>query len=99
MNDSLSARILPFPLVPWVLVLFVECNSSFRALVSFKCLAFPDLGLILRFETCSCLSLVAAGPHARGFPGSSVRKETACKAGDLGSIPGAGRYSGEGNGN
>ena len=98
MNDSLSARILPFPLVPWVLVLFVECNSSFRALVSFKCLAFPDLGLILRFETCSCLSLVAAGPHARGFPGSSVRKETACKAGDLGSIPGSGRSPGERSG-
>ena len=34
-----------------------------------------------------------------GFPYSSVGKESSCKAGDLGSIPGAGRYSGEGNGN
>ena len=33
-----------------------------------------------------------------GFPSSSVRKESACNAGDLGSIPGLGRSS-EGNGN
>ena len=29
----------------------------------------------------------------------SVGKESACNAGDLGSIPGSGRSSGEGNGN
>ena len=34
-----------------------------------------------------------------GFPHSSVGKETACNAGDLGSIPGLGRSPGEGNGN
>ena len=34
-----------------------------------------------------------------GFPGSSDGKESACSAGDLGSIPGMGRSSGEGNGN
>ena len=34
-----------------------------------------------------------------GFPGSSDGKETACSAGDLGSIPGVGRSPGEGNGN
>ena len=34
-----------------------------------------------------------------GFPDSSVGKESACNAGDLGSIPGLGRRSaGEGNG-
>ena len=32
------------------------------------------------------------------FPGSSVSKVSACNAGDLGSIPGSGRASGEGNG-
>ena len=31
--------------------------------------------------------------------GSSVDKEYACNAGDVGSIPGLGRSSGEGNGN
>ena len=34
----------------------------------------------------------------KGFPGSSVGKESACSAGDLGSIPESGSSSGEGNG-
>ena len=33
-----------------------------------------------------------------GFPSGSVGKESACKAGDLGSIPGLGRSPGEGKG-
>ena len=32
-----------------------------------------------------------------GFPGGSDSKESACNAGDLGSIPGSGRSPGEGN--
>ena len=32
-------------------------------------------------------------------PGGSGSKESTCNAGDLGSIPGSGRSSGEGNGN
>ena len=35
----------------------------------------------------------------KGFPYSSVGKESACNAGDLGSISGLGRSPGEGNGN
>ena len=34
-----------------------------------------------------------------GFPGGSVVKNMPVKAGDAGSIPGSGRYPGEGNGN
>ena len=34
-----------------------------------------------------------------GFPSSSDSKESACNAGDLGSIPGLGISPGEGNGN
>ena len=39
-------------------------------------------------------------PHRapKGFPGGSDSKESTCDAGDLGSIPGLGRYPGEGNG-
>ena len=33
-----------------------------------------------------------------GFPGGSDMKESACNAGGLGSIPGLGRFPGEGNG-
>ena len=36
---------------------------------------------------------------SRGLPYSSDGKESACKAGDPGSIPGSERYPGEGNGN
>ena len=34
-----------------------------------------------------------------GFPRDSDGKESACNAGDLGSIPGSGRAPGEGHGN
>ena len=33
-----------------------------------------------------------------GFPGGSAGKESACNEGDLGLIPGLGRYPGEGKG-
>ena len=33
-----------------------------------------------------------------GFPDSSIGKESACNAGDLGSIPGSGRPTGKGTG-
>ena len=36
---------------------------------------------------------------ARGFPGGSDGKESACNAGDPGSIPKLARFPGEGNGN
>ena len=34
---------------------------------------------------------------ASGFPGGSAGKESACNVGDVGSIPGSGRFPGEGN--
>ena len=37
--------------------------------------------------------------YAKDFPGGSDGKESACSAGDLGSIPGSGRSPGGGNGN
>ena len=33
-----------------------------------------------------------------GFPGSSAAKESSCNAGDPGSVPGLGRFPGEGTG-
>ena len=41
----------------------------------------------------SCIQQISA------FYGSSIGKESACNARDLGSIPGSGRSSGKGNGN
>ena len=37
--------------------------------------------------------------YLMGFPGGSAGKESACKVGDLGSIPWSGRSPREGNGN
>ena len=37
--------------------------------------------------------------HERGFPGDSEIKASACNVGDPGSIPGSGRFPGEGNSN
>ena len=36
--------------------------------------------------------------RAKGFPGRSDGKESACNVGDLGSMPGSDRSPGEGNG-
>ena len=38
-------------------------------------------------------------PNHLCFPGGSDGTESACNAGDLSSIPGSGRASGDGNGN
>ena len=45
------------------------------------------------------LKLLTGQVVYKGFPCSSVGKETACSAGDLGLIPVWGRSPGEGNGN
>ena len=41
---------------------------------------------------------LVGGGKQWGFPGSSAGKESACNAGDLGSIPGLGRSPGGGQG-
>ena len=46
----------------------------------------------MSFTTCK------TGSHL-GFPGGSPSKDSAYNAGDPGSIPGSGRFPGEGNGN
>ena len=50
-------------------------------------------------EYWSGLTLYRLSHQGRGFPYSSGGQESACNAGDLGSIPGSGRSPGEGNGN
>ena len=59
----------------------------------------------LTFENTPCLMLgrslggeLLAIPVFLDFSGGSDDKESACSVGDLGSVPGLGRSSGEGNG-
>ena len=50
--------------------------------------------MILKYWSCSSLQQSFPG----GPPDGSVVKESACIEGDPGSIPGLGRFPGEGNG-
>ena len=61
-------------------------NENIKALSLVKGIAFP---------TCCCNVILLVG---LGFPLGSEGKESACNAGDLGSIPGSERYPGEGYG-
>ena len=47
---------------------------------------------------CVCVCVCIINLLYMGFPGSSNSKESACNAGDSGSISGLGRSPGEGNG-
>ena len=44
------------------------------------------------------LQRIEDGGSGGGFPGGSAGKESVCNAGDLGSIPGLGKFPGEGKG-
>ena len=59
-----------------------------------KC--YSEGSLFFFFKLASNLLMLHS--YNMGFPGSSVGKESACNAGDPGSIPGLGRSSGEGIG-
>ena len=73
--------------------------------------SFPTRGRLLKLslalQGCCSLPLVyipfkvaftSAKSSCDDFPGGSVSKDSACDAGDPGSIPGSGRAPGEGNG-
>ena len=54
--------------------------------------------MALGYLSITCLFLLDTDEQNEGFPDSSVGKESACNAGDPGSIPGSGRSTGEGIG-
>ena len=47
--------------------------------------------MITVYAVCICYSGAVSHSVVLGFPGRSAGKESACNAGDLGSIPGLGR--------
>ena len=50
----------------------------------------------LRQKHASCVKIIAGITEPKGFPDSSVGKESACSAGDPSSVPECGRSAGEG---
>ena len=65
-------------------------SQTLKWILTFSLLLFEKIHFLC-FYQCSLW-------FSRGFPGGSDGKESACNAGDLGSIPGSGRSPGEGNG-
>ena len=59
---------------------------------------FSPLISISFLHRSNCYSEIRVSLSATGFPNSSGGKESACNAGDPGSIPGLGRSTGEGIG-
>ena len=57
-----------------------------------KCYLILEIVFIHMSNLSNCVSLL----YVRGFPGSSAVKESTCSAEDPDSIPGSGRYPGEG---
>ena len=80
---------------------FIMLNERHQTTKKDTCCTIPFILRVWKREIYSnrkqiicCLPL-----WVRGFPCSSVGKESAYNAGDLGSIPGLGRSPGEGTGN
>ena len=59
-----------------------------------RILGWDFIGFIVWFQCCFYIMCL----YIRGFPDGSDSKETACQCRDVGSIPGLGRSSEEGNG-
>ena len=74
----------------WITIKVLPCS---RKLCSVLCGSLDGRGVEGRVDTCICVFTISGG-----FPGSSAGKESACNAGDPGSIPGSGRCAGEGIG-
>ena len=75
------------------------CRSRILGCVGFNSCGSqtPEHGLS-NCDTRASLLLGMWDLPGSGFPGGSAGKESACNAGDLGSIPGLGRSPGEGKG-
>ena len=61
-----------------------SCQSDFYMLIK---------QMVVKYYFIKIMIYISWGP-----PGASDGKESTCNAGDLGSIPGSGRFPGEGNG-
>ena len=57
------------------------------------------VGVIFTMPPLGCSLFLIVQRILLGFPGGWDGKESACNAGDTGSMPRSGRYAGKGNGN
>ena len=86
----------------WVPILYtINLGSKTNIGSNTNNIGFPfSILLVLGLRLILGLILIILSPHFldMGFPCGSAGEESACNAGDLGSIPGLGRPPGEGKG-
>ena len=90
---------MPFELV-WSnkIRMYVLVSSSIPYCVLCSCFHFPFFSFCFFVLAIPLLLFSFSVFHLFSFFGVSDGKESACSAGDLGSVPGSGRYHEEGNG-
>ena len=96
---GLAAKVCPTLVTPWTVT---PLPMGFPRQAHWSGLPFLSPGDLPhpRTEPASpALQVDSSLLRHQGFPHSSIGKESACIAGDLGLIPGLGRSPGEGNGN
>ena len=97
--DNTVHGILQARILEWVAISFSRGSSQPRNQTQVSCIAgrfFTNWATREAQHVHFLLSLITLRHR---FPPSSVGKESACNAGDLGLIPALGRCPGEGNGN
>ena len=87
----------------WIFTFSISPSSEYSGLVSFRMNWLDLLAVqgtlksLLQHQSSKASILQLSG--FSGFPGGSDGKASVYSVGDLGSIPGSGRFPGEGNGN
>ena len=88
-------QVLTNALVSWTPELILICILLFCQCLSLVC--FHLLNLL--YDSLTDMAIYSLCPLVPGFPCSSAGKESACNAGDPGSVPGLGRSLAGGHGN
>ena len=92
---SFFLQVLTNALVSWTPELILICILLFCQCLSLVCFHF----LNLLYDSLTDMAIYSLCPLVPGFPCSSAGKESACNAGDPGSVPGLGRSLAGGHGN
>ena len=94
LSFTISKSLLKFMSLESMMLTISSSTTLFSYLQS-----FPEVYKGSKIYFIRMLHLILDKGHEVSFPLSSVVKQSACSAVDLGSIPGLGRYPGEENGN
>ena len=83
---------------PCLTLLYIVCVCVGGGLGEMAVLEFESKVYYLGWRSSRERAVFTSLVSVKGFPGGSDGKESACSAGDMGSIPGSGRSPGGGHG-